>query len=215
MISLVVTSCAGYVLARTRFPGRGFCLGLVSATLFLPHGGRGTGDLREADDDRRGYARDYQRAHGSAVAADDPFALQLSDNATMRELCLDAEGEDGYYRDRNVFAPRVSIEDDMAVLVTYDTGATMMYHLTAYAPFEGCRVMFNGSGGRLEMNVEESTFTVSTLRPFWSPPIDHTPSTTTMRATGARIHGSWPRCWTTSRPTGLRSPTRDKRRWCW
>lgn len=38
VITLVVTSCAGYVLARTRFPGRGFCLGLVSATLFLPHG---------------------------------------------------------------------------------------------------------------------------------------------------------------------------------
>jgi len=38
VITLVVTSCAGYVLARTRFPGRGFCLGLLSATLFLPHG---------------------------------------------------------------------------------------------------------------------------------------------------------------------------------
>ncbi|WP_328999675.1 carbohydrate ABC transporter permease [Kribbella sp. NBC_00709] len=38
VITLVVTSCAGYVLARTRFPGRGFFLGLVSATLFLPHG---------------------------------------------------------------------------------------------------------------------------------------------------------------------------------
>ena len=29
------------------------------------------------------------------------------------------------YRDRNVFAPGVSIEDDMAVLVSYDSGATM------------------------------------------------------------------------------------------
>ncbi|TCO20541.1 raffinose/stachyose/melibiose transport system permease protein [Kribbella steppae] len=38
LVTLVVTSTAGYVLARTRFPGRGFCLGLVSATLFLPHG---------------------------------------------------------------------------------------------------------------------------------------------------------------------------------
>ena len=38
VITLVVTAAAGYVLARTRFPGRGFFLGLVSATLFLPHG---------------------------------------------------------------------------------------------------------------------------------------------------------------------------------
>ena len=38
LVTLVVTSMAGYVLARTRFPGKGLCLGLVSATLFLPHG---------------------------------------------------------------------------------------------------------------------------------------------------------------------------------
>ena len=47
---------------------------------------------------------------------------------------------DGYHRDRNVFAPGVTIEDDMAVLVRYATGATMTYHLTAYAPWEGYRV---------------------------------------------------------------------------
>ncbi|MFF0268092.1 Gfo/Idh/MocA family protein [Kribbella sp. NPDC004536] len=125
-------------------------------------------------DREHGYAREYQRAHGSAAAADDPFALHLADNTTMRELYLDAEGEDGYYRDRNVFAPGVTIEDDMAVLVTYDTGATMTYHLTAYAPFEGYRVVFNGSGGRLELNVEESTFTSIALRPLWAEPVDHT-----------------------------------------
>jgi ABC-type glycerol-3-phosphate transport system permease component len=38
LVTLVVTSMAGYVLARIRFPGKAFCLGLVSATLFLPHG---------------------------------------------------------------------------------------------------------------------------------------------------------------------------------
>jgi predicted dehydrogenase len=125
-------------------------------------------------DHEHGYARDYVRAHGSSDAVDDPFALQLADNATMRDLYLDAEGEDGYYRDQNVFAPGVSIEDDMAVLVSYDTGATMTYHLTAYSPVEGYRVMFNGSGGRLELNVEESTFTSIILRPLWSEPVDHT-----------------------------------------
>lgn len=38
VVTLIVTSMAGYVLARTRFPGRGLLLGLVAATLFLPHG---------------------------------------------------------------------------------------------------------------------------------------------------------------------------------
>ncbi|MEK8174860.1 hypothetical protein NKH77_54850 [Streptomyces sp. M19] len=43
----------------------------------------------------------------------------------------------------------------------YDTGATMTYHLSAYAPWEGYRVMFNGTAGRLELEVEESR---------WQPP---------------------------------------------
>jgi len=104
----------------------------------------------------RGYDRGYPRAHGAPAAQGDPFALDLAANPRLRELYLDAEGEDGYERDRSVFAGGVSIEDDMAVLVRYDTGATMTYHLTAYAPWEGYRLVVNGSRGRLELEVVES-----------------------------------------------------------
>jgi predicted dehydrogenase len=106
--------------------------------------------------ERTGYRRGYDRAHGSSAAADDPFALHLEDNEGLRALYLDAEKEDGYHRDRNVFGDGITIEDDMAVLVRYNTGASMSYHLTAYSPWEGYRVMFNGTGGRLELEVEES-----------------------------------------------------------
>ncbi|WP_320064171.1 Gfo/Idh/MocA family oxidoreductase [Micromonospora sp. RTGN7] len=144
---------------------------------------------------RHGYARDYDRAHGAPAADDDPFALRMAEHPRLRELYLDAEAADGYHRDRNVFAPGVTIEDDMAVLARYSTGATMTYHLTAYAPWEGYRVMVNGSRGRLELEVVESDFVspraagalkgatlhgdeaaaeggsaTLTLRPFWSPP---------------------------------------------
>jgi predicted dehydrogenase len=105
---------------------------------------------------RHGYDRGYERAHGAPDAVDDPFALHLARHPRLRELYLDAEAEDGYLRDRNVFAPGVTIEDDMAVLVRYDSGATMTYHLTAYAPWEGYRLMVNGSRGRLELEVVES-----------------------------------------------------------
>jgi len=107
---------------------------------------------------RHGYARDYTRAHGSAEAAGDPFAIDLAANPHLRALYLDAEGEDGYQRDKNVFGPGVTIEDDMAVLARYTSGATMTYHLTAYSPWEGYRVMFNGSRGRLELHVMENDF---------------------------------------------------------
>src|SRR3712207_8610396 len=46
----------------------------------------------------------------------------------------------------------------MAVLVRYNTGATLSYHLTAYSPWEGYRVMFNGTKGRLEVSVEENSY---------------------------------------------------------
>jgi predicted dehydrogenase len=135
---------------------------------------------------RHGYARDYQRAYGSAEAAGDPFAIDLTADPKLRALYLDAETPGGYQRDQNVFAPGVTIEDDMAVLVRYDSGATMTYHLTAYAPWEGYRVMFNGSRGRLELEVVESDhvdpahvgelmgpekgWATLTVRPLWAPP---------------------------------------------
>jgi predicted dehydrogenase len=141
---------------------------------------------------RHGYARPYDRAHGAPAAADDPFALSLVDSPRLRALYLDAEAADGYHRDQNVFAPGVSIEDDLAVLVRYARGATMSYHLTAYAPWEGYRLMVNGSKGRLELEVVENDHVASgglkgqhgvdalgergsvslRVRPFWAPPRD-------------------------------------------
>ncbi|MEU0072780.1 Gfo/Idh/MocA family oxidoreductase [Streptomyces sp. NPDC006332] len=146
---------------------------------------------------RHGLRRDYDRAHDAAPAADDPFALDLTADDTLRALYLDAEPDNGYVRDRNVFGGPVTIEDDMAVLVRYARGATMTYHLTAYSPWEGYRVMFNGSAGRLELEVEESRWQPPrsritsgsgavhgdtaaehaggarlTLRPLWRPPVD-------------------------------------------
>ncbi|WP_217206848.1 Gfo/Idh/MocA family protein [Streptomyces sp. AC550_RSS872] len=151
---------------------------------------------REAGE-RHGLRRDYDRAHGADRAADDPFALDLAADATLRALYFDAEPDNGYIRDRNVFDGPVTIEDDMAVLVRYARGTTMTYHLTAYSPWEGYRVMFNGSGGRLELEVEESRWQPPrvriasnsgalhgdtaaehaggarlTLRALWRPPVD-------------------------------------------
>ncbi|HEX6681765.1 MAG TPA: Gfo/Idh/MocA family oxidoreductase [Candidatus Limnocylindrales bacterium] len=113
---------------------------------------------------RHGYARDYVRAHGSPAAQDDPFAIHLADNPSLRALYLDAEADSGYIRDQNVFGDGVTIEDDMALLIGYNTGASMTYHLTAYSPWEGYRVMFNGSRGRLELEVEEAQWTRPAVR---------------------------------------------------
>lgn len=143
---------------------------------------------------RHGLARPYDRAHGAAPAQDDPFALDLAADPDLRALYLEAEADDGYHRDRNVFGGPVTIEDDMSVLVRYAKGATMTYHLTAYSPWEGYRVMVNGSAGRLELEVTENSWAPApgdsrtpqsqvrlTVRPLWGPPaevpldLDHSP----------------------------------------
>ncbi|MFE9681111.1 Gfo/Idh/MocA family protein [Streptomyces sp. NPDC006285] len=122
---------------------------------------------------RRGLARPYARAHGSPAAQGDPFAVHLADSPVLSALYLDAEGEDGYHRDQNVFGPGVTIEDDMAVLVRYASGASLTYHLTAYAPWEGYRIAFNGSEGRLELLVEESTWLRPEVRADGANPVMH------------------------------------------
>jgi predicted dehydrogenase len=107
---------------------------------------------------KRGLKSDYERSHQDPNASRDPFALSLEQDPTLKALYLDAEKEDGYFRDKNVFAEDITIEDTMSVLVRYDTGALLTYSLNAYSPWEGYRVAFTGTKGRLELTVVERPY---------------------------------------------------------
>jgi predicted dehydrogenase len=124
----------------------------------------------------RGVVTPYFRYTGSEAAKSDPFALDLADDETLRALYLEAEPHDGYQRDQNVLGDGISIEDDMAVLVRYASKTTLTYHLTAYSPWEGYRVAFNGNQGRLEYLVVENPFVERAVpvdpRLFQHPVID-------------------------------------------
>ena len=72
--------------------------------------------------EERGVTNFYTRAHGSEAATDDPFALHLDQSEALTEMYLNAEHEDGYFRDQSVFGDGISIEDTMALLVRYDSG---------------------------------------------------------------------------------------------
>ena len=108
--------------------------------------------------EERGVIKFYDRGTNHPNAAGDPFALDLSEDERLSALYLNAEGKDGYRRDQSVFGDGISIEDDMAVLVGYESGATMSYHLTAYSPWEGFNVAFNGTKGRIELEVQENAY---------------------------------------------------------
>jgi predicted dehydrogenase len=114
--------------------------------------------------------------------ADDRFALDLEASPRLRALYRDAEQEDGYIRNQNVFAPGVTIEDDLSVLVRHRGGVVLNYHLHAYSPREGYRVAFAGSEGRLELDVRENEHPAGaepapepgrarlTVQRHWAPP---------------------------------------------
>lgn len=108
--------------------------------------------------EKRGETKFYTRAHGSEAAKEDPFALHMEEHPELKALYLDAEHEDGYYRDQSVFGDGITIEDTMGVIVKYQSGAMLTYNLVAYSPVEGFRVCFNGSKGRVEVNVVEKSY---------------------------------------------------------
>ena len=84
-----------------------------------------------------------------------PWDLDLRSDDALRELYYDNESHDGYRRDQNVFGPGVTTEDNLAVIVDYERGATLSYALNAHSPWEGYRIAINGTEGRAELEVVE------------------------------------------------------------
>jgi hypothetical protein len=107
---------------------------------------------------KRGVQEFYTRAYGSEVPKKDPFALHMENNDMLTKIYLDTEHEDAYYRNQSVSGDGISIDDTINLLVRYQNGAVLTYSLTAYTPWEGFRVWFNGTGGRLEMEVLENSY---------------------------------------------------------
>ncbi|KAI0474100.1 NAD-binding Rossmann fold oxidoreductase family protein [Xylariaceae sp. FL0804] len=146
-----------YALGDLRFYGR------ENAEARGVYGGGGGTRARARDSgssEAAAAAEAAQRGNGNDDARDDddPFALDLASDAQLRSLYLDAEHEDGYRRDQDVFGDGISIEDTMSLLVRYRSGAVLTYALTAYAPWEGFRVGFAGTAGRLELEVVENSY---------------------------------------------------------
>ncbi|MFF3505734.1 Gfo/Idh/MocA family protein [Streptomyces sp. NPDC003247] len=119
------------------------------------------GGLRFYGERGAGRPRGTRPALGRHAAADDPYGFDMSGDDHLRGLYLDAEAEDGYLRDRDVFDEGIDIEDTLNVLVGYRGGAAMTYALTAHSPWEGYRVSVNGTRGRAELDVVERAHVAS------------------------------------------------------
>ncbi|MEV0313447.1 Gfo/Idh/MocA family protein [Nonomuraea fuscirosea] len=108
---------------------------------------------------KRGLGERPERAQGAPGLGTDPYLLDISKDERLRRLYLEAEHEDGYVRDQDVFGEGIDIDDNMSVMVRYANRAVMTYSLHAHSPWEGYRVAFNGTAGRLELDVVEREWT--------------------------------------------------------
>lgn len=84
-----------------------------------------------------------------------PFYLDLRASVDLTAMYLEAEGEDGYYRDRCVFGEDIDIQDTMVVSIRYTNGVLVNYALNAFMPYEGQRIGLNGTKGRMELDLIE------------------------------------------------------------
>jgi predicted dehydrogenase len=73
-----------------------------------------------------------------------------------QQLYVDNESYDGYLRDGCVFKNDINIFDKMAATIKYKNGVQVSYSLTAYSPYEGYRIAFNGTKGRIDAWIQES-----------------------------------------------------------
>ena len=104
---------------------------------------------------RMGLQSYHERCRTCPEKAKCTFYLDIGADANFKALYLDNEQHDGYFRDRCVFRPDISIEDTMNVIVKYKTGATLSYSLNAFNAWEGYMIAFNGTQGRLEHQIVE------------------------------------------------------------
>ena len=74
----------------------------------------------------------------------------ITTNERLMNLYVDHEHYDGYLRDGCVWSDEIDIYDKMAAQIRYANGVQVSYSCTTYSPYEGYRIAFNGTMGRME-----------------------------------------------------------------
>lgn len=98
---------------------------------------------------RLGLSDHGERCQTCKLAEKCDFELDIQKDELLRELYLESEDADGYYRDRCVWDDDITIEDTMQVQVQYANDVSLNYTLCAYSPWEGVEVKFHGTKGEL------------------------------------------------------------------
>ena len=83
------------------------------------------------------------------------FYFDMTKDPRLMQLYADNEKYDGYTRDGCVWKEDIDIFDKMAVQIRYANKVQVSYSLTTYSPYEGYRIAFNGSKGKIDFWMHE------------------------------------------------------------
>lgn len=83
------------------------------------------------------------------------FYRDITKEKRLMELYAENEKYDGYFRDGCVFREDIDIFDKMSVQIRYMNNVSVNYSLTTYSPYEGYRIAFNGTKGRIDAWIKE------------------------------------------------------------
>lgn len=78
------------------------------------------------------------------------YFWDIKKDKQLTALYVENEKYDGYIRDNCLWRNNIDIFDKMAVQIKYANNVQVSYSLTTYSPYEGWRIAFNGTEGRLE-----------------------------------------------------------------
>ena len=82
------------------------------------------------------------------------YYFNITKDKRLMDLYVKNEKHDGYIRDNCLFREDIDIYDKMSAQIKYKNDIIVNYSLTTYSPFEGWRIAFNGSEGRIEASLD-------------------------------------------------------------
>jgi predicted dehydrogenase len=96
-----------------------------------------------------------EKCRGCPFAGQCRFHWDITKSPRDMSLYVACEDEDGYLRDGCVWSKEIDIFDKMAAQIRYMNGVLVSYSCTTYSPYEGYRIAFNGTKGRMEAWIKE------------------------------------------------------------
>jgi predicted dehydrogenase len=78
------------------------------------------------------------------------FYWDITKDKRLMDLYVANEHHDGYIRDGCLWREKIDIYDKMAAQIRYANNVYVSYSLTTYSPYEGWRIAFNGTKGRID-----------------------------------------------------------------